>query len=100
MICYIQNDPLPRLAFGSGANHTLDTRLEGRPSTHLRHSGFALGAALRAPKPTFCAEGDHSRDTAVTENGLSCSDLRSHTATIGPACSAGTVSSRSRGKVN
>jgi hypothetical protein len=59
--------------------------------------------SAQGPRPLtrhVIAEGDHSRDTAVTENGLSCSDLRSHTAAIGPACSAGTVSSHSRGKAN
>jgi len=70
-----------------------------RPSARADKSPRA-GIRNPSPKPTFCAEGGHSRDTAVTENGLSCSDLRSHTAAIGPACSAGTVSSRSRGKVN
>jgi hypothetical protein len=44
-----------------------------------RSLSFEFGTALPAPKPTFCAEGDHSRDTAVTENGLSRSDPRSHT---------------------
>jgi hypothetical protein len=42
-----------------------------------------------------------SAGTSAAEDGLSfrSPDLQSHTAGIGPACSAGTVSSRSKGRV-
>src|SRR5258708_18620807 len=54
------------------------------------------------PKPTFRAEGDHSRDVRRRRERalVSLPDLQPHAAGIGPACSARRVSSRCRGRGN
>jgi hypothetical protein len=48
-----------RLAFASGANHRLDTRLEGRLSTHCRPSFLLRRRRPIAPQPTFPSAGSN-----------------------------------------